>query len=79
MVECFVFLRPLGLRLWGSPVATIIIPLAIVVNLVMIFTKTTKTMDIDLWNYWHFGAAAATVYVLTNGNWWLSIAAEVGS
>jgi PTS system galactitol-specific IIC component len=62
---------------WGSPVATIIIPLAIIVNLVMIFTKTTKTMDIDLWNYWHFGAAAATVYVLTGGNWILSIVAFV--
>lgn len=62
---------------WGSPVATIIIPLAIIVNLVMIFTKTTKTMNIDIWNYWHFGSAAATVYVLTDGNWVLSIAAAV--
>ena len=53
---------------WGSPIATIIIPLAIIVNLIMIFTKTTKAMNIDIWNYWHFGSAAAAVYVLTDGN-----------
>jgi len=62
---------------WGSPTATIIIPLVILVNLVMIFTKTTKTMNIDLWNYWHFGAAAATIYVVSDGNWFLSILATI--
>jgi PTS system, galactitol-specific IIC component len=62
---------------WASPVATIIIPLALVVNLIMIATKTTKTMNIDIWNYWHFAAAGATIYVLTHGNWVLSIAAAV--
>lgn len=62
---------------WGSPIASIIIPLALAVNLVMIFTNTTKTMDIDIWNYWHFGAAAATVYIVTGGNWIFSIIAAI--
>ncbi|MCB2295303.1 PTS galactitol transporter subunit IIC [Clostridium algoriphilum] len=62
---------------WGSPVAAMIIPLAIVVNLIMIVTKTTKTMNIDLWNFWHFGAAAATMFIVTNGNWGLAIAAAI--
>lgn len=62
---------------WGSPVATIIIPLALLVNFIMIITKTTKTMNIDIWNYWHFGAAAATVYVVTGGNWPLAIIAAI--
>lgn len=62
---------------WASPVAAIIIPIALLVNIIMIVTKTTKTMDIDIWNYWHFAAAAATVYVVTDGNWWLSIAGAV--
>lgn len=34
-------------------------------------------MDIDLWNYWHFGSAAATIYVVTNGNWIASMVAAV--
>jgi len=62
---------------WGSPVASMIIPLAIIVNLIMIVTKTTKTMNIDIWNFWHFGAAAATMYIVTGGNWGLAIAAAI--
>jgi PTS system galactitol-specific IIC component len=62
---------------WGSPVAAMIIPLAIAVNLIMIVTKTTKTMNIDIWNFWHFGAAAATMFIVTDGNWILAIVAAV--
>ncbi|WP_035293878.1 PTS galactitol transporter subunit IIC [Clostridium sp. KNHs214] len=58
---------------WASPVAAIMIPIAMAVNIVMLLTKTTKCMDIDIWNYWHFTAAAASVFVLTNGNYLLAI------
>lgn len=58
---------------WASPVSAIMIPICVVVNLIMLFTKTTKTLDIDLWNYWHFIAAAATGYIVTGGNWWFAI------
>lgn len=68
---------PSAAATWGSPVAAMIIPLAIIVNLIMIVTKTTKTMNIDLWNFWHFGAAAATMFIVTNGNWGLAIAAAI--
>lgn len=57
---------------WASPVAAIMIPICLAVNLIMIFTKTTKTLDIDIWNYWHFIAAGATGYIVT-GNWWFAI------
>lgn len=53
---------------WASPIAAFIIPLALIVNLIMLLTKTTKTMDIDIWNYWHFAATGAFVYVVTGGN-----------
>ncbi|HFH9838288.1 TPA: PTS galactitol transporter subunit IIC [Streptococcus suis] len=58
---------------WAAPVSAIMIPICVVVNLIMLFTKTTKTLDIDLWNYWHFIAAAATGYIVTGGNWWFAI------
>lgn len=57
---------------WASPVAAFIIPLGLLVNLIMLFTRTTKTMDVDIWNYWHFTAAAASVFVLTGGNFLLA-------
>lgn len=58
---------------WAQPVSAIMIPICVAVNLLMLFTKTTKTLDIDLWNYWHFIAAAATGYIVTGGNWFWAI------
>lgn len=58
---------------WASPVAAILIPICLVVNLALIFFKVTKTLDIDIWNYWHFIAAGATGYIVTGGNWWFAI------
>ncbi|KGL39265.1 PTS galactitol transporter subunit IIC [Listeria newyorkensis] len=58
---------------WASPVAAILIPICLIVNLLLIFFRITKTLDIDIWNYWHFIAAGATGYVVTGGNWWFAI------
>lgn len=58
---------------WAAPVSAIMIPIGIAVNLLMLFTKTTKTLNIDLWNYWHFIAAASTAYIVSNGNWLIAI------
>lgn len=50
---------------WAQPIATVMIPIIIIVNLIMIFANMTKTLDIDMWNFWHMGAAAATAYIVT--------------
>jgi len=57
---------------WASPVAAILIPICLVVNIVLLLLKVTKTLDIDIWNYWHFISAGATGYVVT-GSWWFAI------
>lgn len=57
---------------WASPVAAILIPICLIVNIVLLLLKVTKTLDIDIWNYWHFIAAGATGYVVT-GSWWFAI------
>lgn len=50
---------------WGSVVATIAIPLAIAVNLVMFAAKLTKTINIDIWNIWHMAFTGAIAYAVT--------------
>ncbi|WP_430790506.1 galactitol-specific PTS transporter subunit IIC [Virgibacillus flavescens] len=50
---------------WASIVAAFIIPLGLVVNVVMLFSKTTKTMNVDIWNYWHYTFMAAMVYAIS--------------
>ncbi|WP_305768302.1 PTS galactitol transporter subunit IIC [Candidatus Epulonipiscium viviparus] len=57
---------------WASEIATIAIPLAIVVNIVMLTFKLTKTVNIDIWNIWHMTFTGAIAYVVT-GNFWIGI------
>ena len=50
---------------WGSVVATIAIPLSIVINLIMFALKLTKTINIDIWNVWHMAFTGAIAYAVT--------------
>nr|WP_237660933.1 PTS galactitol transporter subunit IIC [Tepidanaerobacter sp. GT38] len=53
---------PLSAITWASPIAPFVIPLTIIINIVMLALNLTKTVDVDLWNYWHFAFAGALVY-----------------
>ncbi|MDR2211235.1 MAG: hypothetical protein LBO65_07230 [Spirochaetaceae bacterium] len=50
---------------YSTLVGTFIIPFTIVVNLVLIMTKVTKTANIDIWNYWHYAFTGSLIYVVT--------------
>lgn len=39
--------------------------LGILLNLILIVVRFTKTLDVDMWNYWHFIFTAAFVQVIT--------------
>ena len=50
---------------FGSNVGLWVIPIAILVNIVLLFTRLTKTLNIDIWNYWHFAFIGSMVVVVT--------------
>ncbi|WP_026569201.1 MULTISPECIES: galactitol-specific PTS transporter subunit IIC [Sediminibacillus] len=50
---------------WASVVAAFIIPVGLVVNVVMLLTKTTKIMNVDIWNFWHYTFMGAVVYSIS--------------
>jgi PTS system galactitol-specific IIC component len=50
---------------WGSPIAIWFIPVGVVVNLLLLMLKGTKTLDADILNYWTWGITAVVVYTLT--------------
>lgn len=50
---------------YNTAVGALIIPVCLLVNFVMLITKTTRTVNIDLWNYWHFAFIGAVVYFVT--------------
>ena len=51
---------------WATPFAFVLVPLIFLLNLLLVRIKFTKTMNVDIWNYWHFLFSGAMVYVLTN-------------
>ncbi len=54
---------------FGSTISTLIIPLGILLNLVLLFAKVTKTINIDIWNYWHFAFVGGIVQWATGSIW----------
>lgn len=50
---------------FSSTVGMVIIPVCLLVNIVMILTNTTQTVDVDIWDYWHFAFTGALVAILT--------------
>ena len=55
---------------YNTAVGALIIPVCLGVNLLMLFTQTTRTVNIDLWNYWHFAFIGAVIYFATSSLAW---------
>ncbi len=62
---------------YNTAVGAFIIPVCLGVNLLMLLTKTTRTVNIDLWNYWHFAFIGAVVYFASSSLAWGFFAAIV--
>lgn len=55
---------------YNTAVGAFIIPVCLGVNIVMLLTKTTRTVNIDLWNYWHFAFIGAVIYFASDSLAW---------
>ena len=62
---------------YNTAVGAFIIPVCLGVNLLMLLTKTTRTVNIDLWNYWHFAFIGAVVYFASDSIAWGFFAAII--
>ena len=47
---------------YNTAVGALIIPICLGINVLMLLTKTTSTLNIDLWNYWHYAFIGAVAY-----------------
>ena len=50
---------------YGTAVGVSMIPLGIAINILMLITRTTSTIDVDIWDFWHFAFSGSLVYALT--------------
>lgn len=56
---------------YSTALGSFAIPLGIIVNIILLVFGLTKTLDIDLWNFWH-GAFIGSIIYATTDNFILS-------
>ncbi len=67
---------PLASMTWSYPWAAVILAILLGINVLLLVARLTRTVDIDIWNYWHVIFLALMVQTVT-GNFWLALAAAV--
>lgn len=62
---------------YNTTVGAFIIPVCLAVNIVLLLCKATNTINIDLWNYWHYAFIGAVVFYATDSIWYGFFAAVI--
>ncbi|GGL57106.1 PTS galactitol transporter subunit IIC [Sporolactobacillus putidus] len=57
---------------YGTVLGSMAIPVGIIANVILLFLGLTKTLDVDVWNYWHIAFTGSLVYAVSQ-NFWLGI------
>lgn len=52
----------IGSIAWSTSHAIVFVPIALILNYILIRLKFTKTMDVDIWDYFHFFLGSAVLY-----------------
>jgi PTS system galactitol-specific IIC component len=47
-----------------------VIPIALIVNVVLLGLRVTKTLNVDVWNFWHFAFAGSLVAAVAGNSIW---------
>lgn len=51
---------------YGTTLGSLAIPIGVALNVFLLAIGLTKTLDVDLWNYWHIAFSGSLVYAATN-------------
>lgn len=51
---------------YGTTLGSLAIPIGVALNVFLLVIGLTKTLDVDLWNYWHIAFSGSLVYAATN-------------
>ncbi len=54
---------------FAGKIGLFVIPITVAVNFFMYVFHWTDTIDVDVWNYWHFAFTGGLVYAMTNNIW----------
>lgn len=57
---------------FGSTLGSLAIPVGLLINVILLVIGLTKTLTVDLWNYWHIAFTGSLVFTVT-GNFVLGL------
>ncbi|MFT8356302.1 PTS galactitol transporter subunit IIC [Bifidobacterium aquikefiri] len=58
---------------WGTPIMAAVVVGFLIINAIMVVLKLTKTVDVDIFNYWIFLQVGATVFAVTKNFWFSTV------
>jgi PTS system galactitol-specific IIC component len=64
---------------FGSTVGIWVIPIALSVNIILLLTHVTRTLNVDIWNFWHFAFIGSLIVAATGNLAWGLIATAIAS
>ncbi|EBS4548899.1 PTS sugar transporter subunit IIC [Salmonella enterica subsp. enterica serovar Newport] len=53
----------------GTRVGALVIPVCVAINVLMLYTKTTRVLNVDIWNLWHHAFTGSLVAIITDSLW----------
>jgi len=60
---------------FGTSVGALVFIVAFGVNIIMLLLNWTKTLNVDMWNFWHYAFTGSLVYLVTGKNLLLGLIA----
>lgn len=66
-----------GAIAWGTKAGSLVILVCLGVNIIMLALKLTKTLNVDIWNFWHEAFTASVCYIASGSLAWGLIAAAI--
>lgn len=60
---------------FGTAIGSLVFIVALGVNIIMLAFRWTKTLNVDMWNYWHYAFTGSLVYLVSGNNMVLGLLA----
>ena len=62
---------------WGTTAGSIVIVVCLLTNILMLWLRLTKTLNVDIWNFWNQAFTASVVYIVSGSMWLAMLAAAI--
>ncbi|MDK2982315.1 MAG: galactitol system component [Chloroflexota bacterium] len=66
-----------GAIAWGTTAGSLVILVCLATNILMLALKLTKTLNVDIWNFWNQAFTASVCYIASGSLAWGLVAAAV--